>query len=181
MKHCQEFRYIPPNFCIALLFFILAIIQASFFPYFAIMGAVPNVVFALFFILIFFEEKQEYSVGFFTAILAGFFMDVFLPFYFGVSMIILLSIYFLQKLVVGFLKEGQDKYPILYFIPTFSACFILYYAAWYLVSLFSSIKLNFGFITLVSLAYTLVFACIGFYLYKKFFYKKDEGKQLKLL
>ncbi len=162
------------------LFFIFTIIQASFLPYFNIKGSLINLNFILFFILIFFESKNEYKIGFFTVIIDGFFLDLFLPFYFGISIISLLVVYFLEKFTIHFLKEGQDKYPLSYFIPIFSISFIFYNILLYLLLMLFHLSFNLGFNTVISLIYNLFFAVIGFYIYKKIANKNIADNQLKL-
>ena len=166
---------------IALLFFFFSIFQNSFLPYFNIMGTSLNLVFILFFILIFFEDKYEYVQGFFLAIIAGFFLDTFLPFYFGIAIGSLLLIYFLKKLITHFLKESQDKYPIFYFIPLFSTCFIAYSTLLYVSSILLHLQFIFWANILMGLIYNLVFACAGFYIYKKVSNVFSKDRQLKLL
>src|SRR3989344_8367651 len=157
---------------IVALFFLFTLLQASFLPYFNILGAVPNLVFIMFFTIAFFENKHSYALGFFTAVVAGFFLDMILPFFFGISILSLIAIYFLAKLAGHFLREGEDKYPMKYFIPMFSVAFVAYYAALYVLSSFAKVQSDFGVVTGISLGYSLVFALIGFFVYKTLF-KKD--------
>src|SRR3989344_5017254 len=90
---------------IVLFFYILSLLQISFLPHFSILGITPNLVFILFFILIFFGKPDEYHQGIFFAFIAGFILDAFSPFYFGLSILSLLAIYFFMKLAIYFLKE----------------------------------------------------------------------------
>ncbi len=156
---------------ITLLFFLFAVLQTSFLPYFNIAGSTPSLIFILFFILIFFETPLS-SEGFFMAIIAGFFADIFLPSFFGLSIIAFLIIYLANKLAGHFLREGQEKYQIFYFIPVFLAGFAVYE---FLLNNF-----NFGEGVLLSLAYSLFFACIGFYICKKLIGKSAADNQLRL-
>lgn len=149
--------------------FLLAILQASFFPYFSIFGATPNLVFVVFFAIIFFENKHLYAMGFFTAIAAGIFLDIISSPYFGRSIVTLLIIYFMVKLAKYFLKEGGDAYPLSYFVPMF------------LVGLLVALAPNFSLGAIISLPYSLAFALIAFCLYKIFLKKGDDTNQLKLL
>ena len=152
---------------ITLLFFCFALLQNSFFPYFNILGATPNLVFVLFFILICFEPPAQ-PEGFFTAIIAGFFYDIFLPSFFGFSIIAFLVIYFLNKSAMHFLKDSQEKYRIFYFIPVFSAGFIINNLMLYGFSIIFRFHFNFSPVLLISLLYSLIFACASFYIYRKF-------------
>jgi len=184
---------------IALLFFVAALMQVSFLPHFNIMGVVPNLVFILFFILIFFGEpadsdqgkQNEYYDIFFLVIVAGFFSDIFLHSYFGLSIIALSVVYYFKKLAVYFMGEVKDKYFIFYFIPIFLACFTLNDIILYLFSIFLSFfprsetpfagQFNFGLVILISLIYNLIFACVGFYIHKKISDFVNKNRQLKLL
>ena len=165
---------------IAVLFIFFAILQASFFPYVAIAGAVPNLVFALFFVLIFFEPQQAYFEGFLAVLIAGLVQDIFLPPYFGISMGSLLIVYFLYKSIGHFLKGDQRKYLIFYFMIVFSLLFGAYNALLYGASVLLNFEFNIGPATLTSLAYSLVFAAAGFYVGRNIF-SENSHNQLKLL
>lgn len=187
---------------IIFVFFTLVLMQNSFLPYFSVEGVIPNVVFILFFILIFFEKRNEYyeehriplfivklwqSEGLFTSVIAGFFLDLLSPSYllggrqfFGMSIISLLIIYFLTKTVVYFLIEKQDKYFIFYFLSVFLFSFFIYTV---LLSFFSNyfyFKLYFNKAIFVSFLYNLIFTYCSFYIYKKFIEKDNFNNQLKL-
>jgi len=163
---------------IFLLFFILALLQTSFLPYFSIMGSILNIVFILFFILIFFGENEE---EFFIPITAGFFLDTFLTSYFGISIISLLAVYIFQKFITHFFKISRNDYFIFYFIVLFLINFILYNVVLYLFSIITHFKFDLGWNVIIGLIYNLTFACVGFYIYKKFIKKDDLKNQLKLL
>ena len=163
---------------ITLIFYIFTLLQISFLPYVTMINLMPNFIFTLFFILIFFDEKNE---RFFTALIAGFFLDLLLPFYFGVSIISILVIYFLHKLINYFFKKDQNKYLIFYFITIFSISFILYNLLLYLFSIIFHFGFILGWNIMMSLIYNLIFAIIGFYTYKKFVKQNDPENQLKLL
>ena len=170
------FKYV----IIFLLFFIVSLLQVSFFPYFNILGASPDLVFILFFILIFSaQENENYDVLFF-AITAGFFSDILLLSYFGLSMVSFLAAYCFKKLIVHFMKEARNKYLVFYFIPVFSACFVLHRFVLYVFSIFLHFEFNFGSTIFISLMYNLVFACIGFYAYRKAAHLGNTNRQLKL-
>lgn len=158
------FKY--PIFIIALI--LAAIVQSSFWPYLAIAKTVPNLIFIVFFIIIFFEKNSEYMLGFFMALLAGFLLDIILSLNFGISIASLLVIYIVYKIVSRFLKEAQGKSLTLYFAGMFSVAFLVYHVIA-------------GTPTIYGLLYSLAMAMIGFYFYKTFFYKNREDNQLKLL
>ncbi|KKP54336.1 MAG: hypothetical protein UR46_C0024G0004 [Parcubacteria group bacterium GW2011_GWA1_33_6] len=157
---------------IILLFFLFALLQVSFLPHFSIMGVVPNLVFILFFLFIFFERENQGGETFFTVIIAGFFLDIFSTSFLGKSILLLLVMYLFLRAVTHFLKQKQGKYIIVYFMGLFSLCFVLYALSMY--SLFSiSIFLH--------LICNLLFALIGFYVYKIIYKNSDANNQLKLL
>src|SRR3989344_5859260 len=157
---------------IIFLFLVVSIIQASFLPFFAFMGIVPNLIFALFFILIFFENKRTHNTiesfsiyhelasphGFFLAIIGGFFLDIFSLRYVGTSIFLALVIFFLAAAVMHFLRESREPRMIWSFIALFTACFMVYEVV---LRSFAGLSIDSGII--VSLIYTMIFACIGFY------------------
>ncbi|MEK7665253.1 MAG: hypothetical protein AAB361_03955 [Patescibacteria group bacterium] len=148
---------------IAILFYFLALIQNSFFVHFNIFGAVPNFIFILFFILIFFSfsEKSYSRKNLFYSFVAGFFLDVFFGFYFGSSFALLLAISFIAKKILNSLKQKKDKYPFIHFAPLFLASLVSYEAV--LAVFFGNISRIF----LVKIIYSFLFAAPGFYFYKK--------------
>ena len=154
-------------FTLILLFCLIAILQSSIMIYFSILGFIPNIIFILFLVIIFFEEKNEYDLGFWSLVIAGFFMDILLPYFFGISLITLLIIYILEKFALHFLKEGSSRFTIFYFIPMFIGCFMIYNAILYLISLIFNFNISFQINSLIiSSIYNLIFACIIFYTYK---------------
>jgi rod shape-determining protein MreD len=164
-------------FLITLLFFIFALLQISFLPYVSMADAMPNMIFVLFFILIFFSRKEP---GVFTTVMAGFFLDLLLPSYFGISIIALLMIYFFQAAADHFFRKDQHEHLVYYFIAMFSASFILYHALLYVCSVIFNFEFYVGQNVIMGLVYNLVFAIIGFYIYIKFI-KQSSENQLKLL
>ena len=163
---------------LALLFFFFSLIQASFLPFFSVMGQIPNLVFILFYLVLFFDENDE---ALFWAVVAGFLLDVFSPFYFGTSILILIFIYLARKLFSYFLKDIQGKYFIVYFIALFSLNFILYNILMYVSSIVFGFGLPIGLVLIVSLVYNIVVLVPGFYMYR-FLAKPDYlENQLKLL
>lgn len=166
------FRYLA----IIAVFFISALLQVSFLAYFSILGSTINLLFMIFFILIFFEKGEE---GFFVALLAGFFLDIFLPSRFGVSMVSLVVIYLALKFIFYFFEKTQQKDSILYFGILFSTFYVGFNFLMYLFLLIFKIGYNVGISTIFGLIYNLIFALIGFYIYKSLVVKTNN-KQLKL-
>lgn len=163
------------------LFFFLALFQASFLPYFAIASASANLVFVLFFLVIFFERDRGFENGFFAAVVAGFFSDMFLPSYFGLSIATFLIIYFANKFSSRLFREGESPYLVFYFTGAFCLSLLAYQTALYGASSLLGFEFHFGVTPLIaSLLYSLAFALPGFYLFKALF-SKDTDNQLKLL
>lgn len=162
------------------LFFIFFFAQTIFLPRFNIISSVPNFVFVLFFLIIFFEEKKGYDHNFFPAFVAGFFLDIYPLSYFGLSIVLLSVVHFFKETADYFLEKTQGKYIIFYFISLFSACFVLYDVLIYFLSFLLNFQFNFGWRTLQSLAYSLIFAIAGFYVWKTISDYAKKNRQLKL-
>lgn len=162
------------SFIIFLLFYFFAVLQGSFFIHFNVFGAVPNFILIFLFLIIFFSPSQK-KVGmnyliFVYIVIAGLFLDIFSSAYFGVSVVLLLIIGFLAKRVQDSLREKDDQYPFIYFVSIFLVSLILYnlllQAYFYFLDP-SHITPNFGFSFFAGLIYNLIFAIIGFFVYKK--------------
>ncbi len=167
-------------FIIALVFFILAALQANFFSYFPVFGAFPNILFAFFFTLIFFEPRNEYAAGIFSAAVAGFLMDISLPSYFGISLAALLVAYGLRKTSVNFFKEVEGNYVIFHFLALFAVTFAAYQVTMWGLSYVFPFSWWLNGQTVVSLLYTAIFATLGFYGYKQVLGNSSQTNQLKL-
>jgi hypothetical protein len=153
---------IPLAFCA---FLVFALLQQSFLPYFNFFGGTANLVFILFFVLIFFEDNSHYKQGFFLALMAGFFLDLISPFYFGASIISLIIVYFFKNGVDHFLKEWQSHYLIFYFIAIFSTSFLLYNGLLYAFGKMLGISFSLDSTIFINLAYNTILACMLFYFY----------------
>lgn len=164
-------------FTIVILFFLFSLIQVSFLPYFGVTAASINLIFILFFILIFFDKNRE---GFFVALIAGFFVDVFLPSYFGISMVVLLIIYLIKEMIVHFLKESREKFSIIYFVVMFSSLLAAYYFLMYFALLVFGFSFGLNQNIMVGLVMNILFACLGFYIYKNVVRQDSLENQLKL-
>jgi rod shape-determining protein MreD len=165
---------------ITLVFFLVACVQNSFLPHTTIMGVAPNIIFILFFVLVFFEKKDAYYRGFFLAIIAGFISDLFLSSYFGASIISFLATYLAIKTMLYFLKERQEKYLLVYSIPMFLLCLAIYNSLLYALVHFPYIKVTVDKNILIELLYNTVVALVVFFLAKTIYYKKPKDRQLTL-
>lgn len=156
-----------------ILFYIFAILQNSFIAHFSFLGAMPNLLFVLFFLLIFFEGKNKtYAV--FVSILAGLFLDIFSYNYLGPSIILLLVINFLLKKTKLMLRNTEEKYPFVYFLPLFVIYLLIYdlFVALYVYFIDSKgIITQTGLQEVFSVIYSTMVAFIFFYVYKNFLKK----------
>ena len=170
---------------IILLFYFFAILQNSFFAHFNFMGAVPNLVFILFFTLIFFTQKRGFVEVIFYSFAGGFFLYIFSDVNFSASVILLLIIGLSEKNAQKLLRNKQnDDYPFIYFLPLFFVSILAYD----LLSSFIINSLNFswpvfnltwGFVS--GIIYNLIIASIIFLAYKNFFSPAIDNRQLPLL
>jgi len=162
---------------IFLIFVVLALTQASFLTELSIHGAVPNLVFILFFLIIFFASRRQISFeDFFWIIIAGFLLDIFTLSYLGFSIIFLLIITVALKWIVGSLSDREDKFPIVYFIPLFILALVFYALCFNLsVDFFNSFAVKFSITwqSLIFIIYNLIFAVAGFYILKKLKFKNE--------
>jgi hypothetical protein len=161
---------------IIFLFYFFALLQNSFLIYFDLFGAIPNLVFILFFLLVFFEKKnkvgQTYNnyIVVSIAILAGTFSDIFSYVYLGISIIILMIIGITLKNIQLALMNTEENYPFIYFLPLFIISLLVYN---FVLDLYifaeEPIKIItfFSIGTVISLIYNLFIASVLFYIYKK--------------
>jgi rod shape-determining protein MreD len=153
-----------------ILFYFFALLQNSFFVYFNFFGAVPNFLFVLFFIYIFFSKKEDYLKTILIAILAGFFLDILSVNKIGVSVVFLIIISLIIKKIKSLLKDQEDNYPFGHFVVLFLISFILYYfsleAFFYLTAKYVFVSIDFK--LLFEILYSLFFAIIGYFVGKKF-------------
>lgn len=173
----MKYRYLV----IIFLFYFFALLQNSFFVHFNISGSVPNLVFILFFLLVFFGKHNGYLKNFrqviFLGALAGFFIDIFSYTYIGPSIILLIVIGFLAKRIQLLLKIRDDRFPFIYFAPIFLLSFIAYellLMAYLHLFNFSPPLAVFDLRFLVEIVYNLFFAATGFLIFKKYV-KKIQG------
>ena len=169
-----------------ILFYLLAVLQSSFFIHFNIMGTNPNLVLILFFTIVFFKKDISYYEIMFWAVVAGFLLDVFSYSYFGVSIVLLSIAGISVKKIILSLREREDKYPIGYFVfiflffnifyDVFSGLFFFFFDPAHIIFSFN--------LPLISKIFcNFIIAIILFYIYKSFatlFGKKQPSKFYKL-
>jgi len=157
---------------IILIFYFLFLFQASFLAHFSVLGIVPNFVFILFFLALFFSTADSISEpktipkifreNIFFAVSAGFFLDLFYFSFFGPAIISLVIVAVSVKKIFGSLREQKDKYPLNYFLILFLGSFLFYGIVSGLSAHSISISWIFGF----GIIYNLLFALLGFSIYK---------------
>jgi len=104
-----------------LIFYLLTLIQTSFFFHFNLFGVTPNLVFILV-ILFNFLEKKEKSDGLIIATVGGFCLDLFSFLSLGISIFLLFFIAFLIK---KFLKPLIEE-NIIHFAFVLLGSFVFY-------------------------------------------------------
>jgi hypothetical protein len=158
------------------LFYLFALLQNSFLIHFDLFGAIPNLVFILFFLLVFFEKKDKTGQSYDNymvisiAILAGTFSDIFSYIYLGVSIVILIIIGITLKNIQLSLMNTEENYPFIYFAPLFMGSFLTYNFVLDLYIFASEptrIITFFSLGTVISLIYNLFIASVLFLVYKK--------------
>ena len=160
-----------------ILFYLLALLQNSFFIYFNLFGAIPNFIFVLFFIFVFFSKKNSYYSAIFYAILAGFFLDVFSSVNLGISVALLIIIGLLIKKIQSSLNEKENNYPFIYFLSLFLISILVYYLSlkaclFFLIPNIINIAIDQK--LFAEIIYSLFFAIIGFSVCKKFTKQKTD-------
>lgn len=90
-----------------LLFYILALVQISFFAHFPFLNGIPNILIVFVFLLNLFENADS-RAGMFAACVAGFFLDVFSQGIFGFW----IGMLFAGALLIKFLKRNYVRLPI---------------------------------------------------------------------
>ena len=161
---------------IIFLFYFFALLQNSFLIHFDLFGAVPNLVFILFFLLVFFEKKDKAGQSYNNymvlsiAIIAGTFSDIFSYIYLGISIIILIIIGITLKNIQLSLMNTEENYPFVYFLPLFIVSFLVYNFALDLYIFAeepTKIITFFSVGTIILLIYNLFIASVLFFIYKK--------------
>jgi rod shape-determining protein MreD len=168
-------RFIRP-LVIVILLYLFALLQVSFLPHFAIAGQVPNLVFILFFILVFFEEDYL----FWYAALAGFLLDVFFFPHIGIAIAALYIVWGMHTASTYFLKVNHERYFTLHFIVSFVASVVVYTVVLSAVSLFFHFTSAVTWTFLIGMAYDCIGAIVGFFVFSEFIKRQDDHSQLKL-
>ena len=137
-----------------------------------------NLIFVLFFVLVFFEEKNQYYRGIFLSLLAGTILDIFSPYSFGYSILSLLIIYGIIKIMMHFITQTKYVYLLLRFMLVFTGTFFFYNELMHILAHLPRISFTADITMLTRLCINLIFATIAFFIYIK--YIKHENRQLKL-
>jgi len=149
--------------------------------HFNLFGVVPNLVFILFFLLVFFQWPANNYKIIIIAVAAGIILDIFSYTYIGPSVILLTGIAFLLKGVRSLLKNTENSYPFAYFLPLFVLFFLVYdlFRGSYLYFLDSDkIALIISTQIIFSVIYNAIIASLLFYVYKKVIKEFGNGKDL---
>jgi rod shape-determining protein MreD len=152
-----------------LLFYFFSLLQNAFFVHFSLAGAVPNLVFILFFLTIFFSPKKISYIFLLYAVIAGLWADNFLYTHFGLSIVLFIIIGYLAKKMQLALKEKEDKRPFSHFLPLFLIWLLVYEFSSMLYLRFidsSHISMSFGAGFFAGIIYNLFMASVFFYIYK---------------
>ncbi len=98
-----------------LIFYLLALLQTSFFTYFNILGQTPNLILVFLFFLIF-REKKHLTFILLNTCMAGFFLDIFSNRHMGISILVLSAeVIFLENLLKNIRRENILVF-ILFFV-----------------------------------------------------------------
>lgn len=166
---------------VLLLFLIAALFQASFLPYFGIMTIAPNILFILFFVIIFLKKEKDYYFELFVVVIAGFCMDIFSNSYLGVSIISLFILYLFIQFTQYLFQERQDEYFVGYFVISFLVSLFAYGLFTQLLSNPLTAGFNIGIVTIVQILYNLTLALFFMYVYEETADFLARDRQLKLL
>ena len=165
-------------------FYFLLLLQNSFFTHLSLFGATPNLVFILFFLLVFFSAQSKPVRGweiFFYAVFGGLFLDLFSYTYIGLSITAFIIIGFLVKKIQSLLQSREDKYPFIYFLPLFAISLLVYDLLMGLFQYFltpDKIVIAFNAGIIFALIYNIIVASAFFYIYKKILVSVRHGKNI---
>lgn len=148
-----------------LFFYILALLQTSFFVHFSIYGGSANLILISVILVNFFERTKKIS-GLFIAGIGGFYLDVFSGFYIGTSVFLLVILSFFIKKVLDFLYQKK----VIYFVLIFFLMFAFYNLGALLLNSFMELSFPFSYclkeLNLAEIIYNLVIGLFCFYLIK---------------
>lgn len=95
------------TFLFVFLILLLAVIQASFLPHFELLGSVPNLMLVF---VISWCILKNYKKGLLSAVLGGFFLDLFSSIFFGLNMISLLVVMIVVYLITTNFVDVNNVY-----------------------------------------------------------------------
>ena len=154
---------------IIFLFYLFTLLQVSFFVHFAFLGIVPNLIFILFSLFLFFSEDGMYQI-LFLSIIAGLCLDVFSYSYMGQSVVILAVVGILFKKMQTSLNSKRDKQPFAYFWPLFLIWFFVYtvlHMVYFRFIDLTHVPIKIDLLFFAQMIYNLFFASIFFLIFKK--------------
>ena len=151
-----------------IMFVVFTVLQSSFFSHFSLFGAIPNLVF-IFFVLLLFHGKKFDAKQAFLAIFGGMCADFFSGVTLGTSSLIFLIIAFVVSKISESTLEKKWEKNIVFFLLFFSILNVVYLAlfdiffAWQEKNI---LMINFGKEFVFTIIYNLILSIAGFYLYK---------------
>ena len=168
---------------ISLIFYVLSLLQNSFFWHFSLMGTVPDLVFIFFSLLVFFCKKNNYYEILIYSVIAGLLSDVFSASPVGVSVVIYTIIGFLMQKAHTMLTENKGLYPLSRFLPLWFFSYLSYlFVAKFIISglILKQETVNWGTDIIWLVIYNLVIAIAGYYACAKWLPLKSKNRQLPL-
>jgi len=79
-------------------FYFILLLQNSFFPFFSVIGTIPNFIFILVILINLFERPQA-KLGLLSSAVGGLFLDIYSILPIGIYLVILIFMSFLIKIV----------------------------------------------------------------------------------
>lgn len=161
---------------ITLGFLLVTLLQMSFFASFVTFPQAPNLIFILFFVLLFFSKDSQTEPLFLVA-LAGICLDFFSPTRFGLSILLLAGVYVVKKMASHFIENTDKQESLGYFLAIFLLGFLAYQSILQILIMRHIIWHTFW----ISASFQTLIAAAIFYLYKRFQRLFEQDRQLKLL
>ena len=159
-------KYLPA----VLIFFILAVMQNSFFSHFAFFGSTPNLVFIFFILLVFFSGRHSSGEIIIYSFLGGFFADIYSYNFLGTSAILFMLSGFLAKKAQNSLLTASGETSFEYFAPIYAGAFVFFLAiSWALgnITNIKQVNLVFDMRFFALLIYNFLSAVAGYFIFKK--------------